>query len=131
VKKVNFILGIHNHQPVGNFPEVFELAYQQAYSPFMEVMKNHPRIKWSRHASGEFWEVMLDKHPEYIEAVRGMVNAGQLELLSGGYYEPIMTIIPDRDKIGQIKKLTAFLKDTFNYEAKGMWLAETAVDYCR
>lgn len=124
MKKINFVLGIHNHQPVGNFPEVFEMAYQQAYKPFMEVMKNHPRIKWSLHSSGPLWEFMLDKHPGYIEDVKAMVASGQLELLTGGYYEPIMPVIPDRDKKGQIQKLTAFLKDTFNYDAKGMWLAE-------
>ena len=130
MKRINFILGIHNHQPVGNFPEVFEEAYQQAYKPFIEAMKNHPRIKWSLHSSGELWEFMLEKHPEYIQAVRDMVNSGQLELLSGGYYEPIMPIIPDRDKKGQIQKLTAFLKETFNYEAKGMWLAERVWTGC-
>jgi len=124
MRKVNFILGIHNHQPVGNFQEVFEMAYRKAYGPFMEVMKCHPSIKWSLHSSGILWDFMMDKHPEYIDDVIKMVRSGQIELLTGGYYEPIMTVIPDRDKIGQIRKLTALLKEVFGFEAKGMWLAE-------
>ena len=28
-------LAFHNHQPVGNFPSVFEQAYRQAYEPMV------------------------------------------------------------------------------------------------
>jgi alpha-amylase len=31
-------LGIHNHQPVGNFDFVFEEAYRKSYRPFLEVL---------------------------------------------------------------------------------------------
>lgn len=124
MRKIYFILGIHNHQPVGNFPEVFEKAYQDAYLPFIKAMERHSRIKWSLHATGILWEYIADKHPEYLNIVRAMVKTGQVELMTGGYYEPIMPAIPDRDKKGQIEKLTHFLKKTFGYAARGMWLAE-------
>ena len=124
MRKINFIFGMHNHQPVGNFPEVFEMAYREAYGPFMEVMKRHSKIKWSLHATGILWEFIMDKHPDYVKDVQTMVASGQVEILTGGFYEPIMSIIPDRDKAGQIKKLTDLIKTVFNYDAKGMWLAE-------
>jgi alpha-amylase len=115
---------MHNHQPVGNFDWVFEKAYQLSYKPFMEVMLAHPKLKWSMHATGMLWEFFMKNHPGYIKNVKQMVSSGRLELLTGGYYEPILSAIPDRDKVGQVKKLTKFLKDTFNYEAKGFWFAE-------
>ena len=31
--KINFILALHNHQPEGNFPYVFEQNFQIAYQP--------------------------------------------------------------------------------------------------
>ena len=46
MRKINFILGMHNHQPVGNFPEVFEMAYREAYGPFMEAMKRASKDMW-------------------------------------------------------------------------------------
>lgn len=119
-----FLLGIHNHQPIGNFPEVFESAYQKAYLPFLEVIKKYPSIKWSLHLSGILWDFMKDKHPEYIKMLKKMVEDGRLEILSGGYYEPILAAIPDRDKIGQIKKLNTFIKNTFGQKPKGLWLTE-------
>jgi alpha-amylase len=45
-------------------------------------------------------------------------------MMTGGYYEPIMSVIPDRDKIGQIRKLSDFVKEQTGYQATGMWLAE-------
>jgi alpha-amylase/alpha-mannosidase (GH57 family) len=87
-------------------------------------MQNHPKVKWSLHCTGILWDFIKKEHPEYIEMVRVMVARGQVELLTGGYYEPILSVICDSDKRGQILKQTAFLKETFGVEAKGMWLAE-------
>lgn len=125
MNKIKFIFCTHNHQPVGNFGWVFEKAYQVSYKPFMQVLLNHPKIKWSMHASGMLWEYISKEHPDYIKHVKKLVASGNLEILSGGYYEPIMTSIPDRDKIGQIIKLTNYLKNKFGcQEANGAWLAE-------
>jgi len=125
MSKVKFIFCTHNHQPVGNFGWVFEKAFQVSYKPFMQEMLNHPKIKWSLHASGMLWEYISKEHPDYIKSVKKLVASGNLEILSGGYYEPILTSIPDRDKIGQIKKLTEYIKDKFGCEeANGAWLAE-------
>lgn len=122
--KVKFIFCAHNHQPVGNFDWVFEKAYQVAYKPFMQVMLKHPKIKWSLHASGMIWEFLEKEHPEYIKNVKNFVSSGNLEILSGGYYEPIMSSLPDRDKVGQITKMTNYIKNKFGCEADGIWLAE-------
>ena len=124
MNKLYFLFGIHNHQPVGNFPEVFEKAYNDAYLPFLQAMNRHPKCKWSLHCSGVLWDFIVEKHPEYCDIVTEMAARGQVELLTGGYYEPIITSIPDADKKGQIEKLTSFLRSRFNVEAKGMWLAE-------
>ncbi|AKL97470.1 alpha-amylase/4-alpha-glucanotransferase domain-containing protein [Endomicrobium proavitum] len=125
MSKVKFIFCVHNHQPVGNFEWVFEKAYQVSYKPFMDVMLNHPKIKWCMHASGMIWEFCQKEHPEYIKNVKKLVASGNLEILSGGYYEPIISSVPDRDKNGQIQKLTQYVKDVFGCrEAHGAWLAE-------
>ncbi|MDR2191838.1 MAG: DUF1926 domain-containing protein, partial [Endomicrobium sp.] len=123
--KVKFIFCAHNHQPFGNFGWVFEKAYQVAYKPFMQVMLAHPKIRWSMHASGMLWEFFTKEHPEYIKNVKKLVANGNLEILAGGYSEPIMSSIPDRDKIGQIRKMVSYIKNKFGcQEADGIWLAE-------
>jgi alpha-amylase len=47
-----------------------------------------------------------------------------VEIVSGGYYEPILPSIPDSDKIAQIRRLTDRLSHVFGVKASGMWIAE-------
>jgi len=124
LKKVKLALGIHNHQPVGNFDFVFELAYQKAYLPFLDVLQRHPKIKIAQHYSGVLFQWLLEHDPQFGEKLRQMVAAGQIEMMSGGYYEPILVNIPDEDKLGQIEKLNQFVKKHTGYDPKGLWLAE-------
>ncbi|OGR89290.1 MAG: hypothetical protein A2992_02665 [Elusimicrobia bacterium RIFCSPLOWO2_01_FULL_59_12] len=122
--KVHFLFGVHNHQPIGNFDFVFEKAYTQAYLPFLEAMERHPRLRWNLHATGILWEWLEAHHPDYIDRVARQVDEERVEILTGGYYEPILSALPDRDKAGQIQKLTHYIQKRFNTTPRGLWLAE-------
>jgi 4-alpha-glucanotransferase len=115
---------IHNHQPVGNFDFIFERAYQQAYKPFLDVLMAHPRIRMSMHFSGILLDWLEVHRPEYIRSLRTVVERGQLEILGGGFYEPILPVISDADKIGQLRKLQNTVQRLFGVTPKGIWLAE-------
>jgi alpha-amylase/alpha-mannosidase (GH57 family) len=124
MKKIKFAFVIHNHQPIGNFEHVFEYAFTHSYLPFLDILERHPNFKIGLHFSGILLEWIWQHHPEVFDKLRAMVQKGQVEMLTGGYYEPILAVIPDRDKMGQIKKLTDFLKEKLNAQPEGMWLAE-------
>lgn len=121
---INFCFGIHNHQPVGNFDHVIENAYKQCYLPFVKLLPKFPDIKVTLHNTGILWDWIEEKHPEYFKYIDKLLAAGQLELLSGGYYEPILPAIPDSHKTDQINKLTGYLQKRFSVKPRGMWLAE-------
>ncbi len=122
--KVTLVLGLHNHQPVGNFEHIFEEAYAKAYLPFLEVLDTFPRIPFVLHNSGVLWNWLSDRHPEYMELVRSMSERGQIEIMSGGYYEPILSVIPERDRQGQLRLMRDFLIERFDQEPRGCWLTE-------
>lgn len=124
MKKINLVLGIHNHQPSGNFDFVFEHAYNSAYKPFIEILARHPKIKLAQHYTGILFEWILKNHPEFIQQLKSLVDSGQVELITGGFYEPILAVIPDQDKLDQIKKLSDFIIEQFGKVPVGMWLAE-------
>ena len=124
MKRIKFAFVIHNHQPIGNFEHVFEYAFTHSYLPFLEILERHPRFKIGLHFSGILIEWVQRNHPETMQKLKAMVQRGQVEMLTGGYYEPILAVIPDEDKLGQIKKLTGFVKKEFDTEPTGMWLAE-------
>ena len=124
MKKINIAFGIHNHQPVGNFDFVFEEAYQKSYLPFLELLERHPKIRMAQHYSGILFKWIKENKPEFIPRLRKLVESGQIEMMTGGFYEPIMSIIPYEDKVGQIKKLSNLVREETGYEPIGMWLAE-------
>ncbi len=123
-KKIQFIFGVHNHQPVGNFDGVFEEAYEKSYRPFLDVVEKHPRISVSLHYSGSLLEWLMKRKPEFINRVKNLVRRGNIELISGAFYEPILTAIPEKDRIGQIVRQNQFIRNHFGYEPRGLWLAE-------
>jgi alpha-amylase len=124
MKPVTLAFAVHNHQPSGNFDSVFQGAFERSYRPFVDVLERHPGVKFTEHWTGTLLEWLVRNHPGFIERLRAMVERGQLEILTGAYYEPVLTMIPERDRQGQIQKLTEAVHRRFGYTPRGMWLAE-------
>ena len=115
---------LHNHQPVGNFPWVFQQVYEEAYLPLIQALERHPKVRLSLHYTGSLLDWLEEAHPEFIECIAKLVQRNQVEMVSGGYYEPILPSIPDRDKIAQIERLTERIQRDFGTRVTGMWIAE-------
>ncbi len=124
MSKVSLALVIHSHQPVGNFDHVIEDAYHKSYAPFVRTLHAHPRIRLSLHFSGILLEWLEQRHPEYFQQLRELVGRGQVEMVGGGYYEPILPIIPDADKLAQVRKLADYIQHHFGRAPRGAWIAE-------
>jgi 4-alpha-glucanotransferase len=124
MSRVSFAWLIHSHQPVGNFDHVIEEAYQRSYAPFLTILALHPRVRVSLHYSGILLEWIENRHPEFFDKLRQLIARGQIELVGGGYYEPILPAIPDRDKMAQVHLLTDYLASHLGVTPRGAWVAE-------
>ena len=121
---LRLVLAIHNHQPIGNFDWVFRDAYRDSYAPFLDLLAEYPEIPISLHLSGSLLEWLVDAEPEYIDHIRALTERGQIEILGGAFYEPILAGIPQRDRIGQITSYTRYLEQLFGATVRGMWIPE-------
>jgi alpha-amylase/alpha-mannosidase (GH57 family) len=121
---ISLLFGIHNHQPVGNFDFVFQHAYDHAYKPFLDVLEKHAKVKVSLHYSGILIDWFKKVHPKFLLRITKLIQAGQIELLTGAYYEAILSVLPEEDRQGQIRKLSETIKKEFRATPTGMWLAE-------
>jgi 4-alpha-glucanotransferase len=122
--KFNLVLLIHAHQPIGNFDEVMEQTYARCYSPFVECLERHPRVRMGLHYSGSLLEWLGERHPEYLHRISALAARGQVEVVGGGFYEPILVTIPLEDQIEQIRRLSDFIMAHFGKRPGGAWLAE-------
>ncbi|TWT65828.1 alpha-amylase/4-alpha-glucanotransferase domain-containing protein [Crateriforma conspicua] len=117
-------LVLHNHQPIGNFDGVFEQAYQDSYLPFLDVFEPYDRLNISLHTSGPLMLWLAEHHPEYLDRLRLLVEAGRVEIVGGPQYEPILTMLPSRDRVGQIQAYAHWLQRNLGATPMGMWTPE-------
>jgi len=126
VHPVTLLLGIHNHQPVGNFAHVFRKAYERCYRPFLGLLERHPYVRLTLHYTGPLLEWFEQEEPAFLDRLAKLVMANQVEILGGGFYEPILSVIPDRDAVGQVTLLSRWLHRRLGATPRGLWLAERA-----
>ncbi len=124
MRKFELVFLIHAHQPVGNFEDVIERAYQSSYLPFVELLSQHPSIRLGLHYTGPLLEWIERAHPEYLQRLRALVASRQVEIIGGGFYEPILATIPPQDRHDQILRLADYVEKHFGARPRGAWLAE-------
>ena len=122
--KLRLVLALHNHQPIGNFDGVIEQAYQDSYLPFLDVFDRYPSLAIALHTSGSLMEWLAEHHPEYVDRLAALAAVGRVEVIGGAYYEPILPMIPRRDRVGQIRSYTRWLEGRLGSPVRGMWIPE-------
>jgi alpha-amylase len=124
VKEIRFVFCVHDHQPVGNFGHVFEKAFDTCYSPFFDLLSQFPAVRVGLHISGPLLEWIDSNRPGFFKMLGDLAAHGQIEMLSGGFYEPMLSVLPDRDARGQIVMLSEFIRRKVGQEPHGFWLTE-------
>jgi alpha-amylase len=121
---LRLILALHNHQPIGNFDHVFHQAFEDSYRPFLDVFARHESLKIALHTSGSLMEWLDANHPEYVDRLAELVAQGRIEIIGGPFYEPILAMIPSRDRVGQMVAYRRWLEKRLGATVRGMWVPE-------
>ncbi|MDE3021566.1 MAG: DUF1926 domain-containing protein [Pseudomonadota bacterium] len=121
---VHLLFGVHMHQPAGNFAEVMHHAHERCYRPFFETLWNYPEFRFALHVSGWLLDWLAQQYPEDVQRIRQMVERGQIELFGGGDCEPVLAVIPYRDRLSQLGTLSDRLEKTLGARPVGAWLTE-------
>jgi 4-alpha-glucanotransferase len=124
MRPVTLVMILHDHQPVGNFDDVFEHAYARAYDPFLRFLESHPFLRIGLHTSGPLLQWIALHHRDYLSRLRMLVDRGQVELWGGGFFEPILPAISETDRHGQIDAMSNWLELELGRRPVGAWLAE-------
>jgi hypothetical protein len=122
--KLHVVLLVHAHQPCGNFHHVFEQSYARCYLPFVQVLERHPSAHVGLHYTGPLLTWIERHHPDYFDRLKTLVQNGQVEMMGGGFYEPILISIPSADQHDQLVRLADYVEQHFGQRPTGSWLAE-------
>lgn len=108
--------------------QVFRQAFDRAYEPFLAVLERHPRIKATLHYSGALLEWLEEHEPGFLQTLHGLAERGQVELLGGALYEPILPMLREIDAAGQMRMLSDELHRLFARTPRGAWVPERVWD---
>ncbi len=122
--RISLALAIHNHQPVGNFGWVFADVYEAAYLPMLDALERHPGVRVGLHYTGPLLEWLRVERPDFVARLRVLVTGGQVELLGGGMFEPVLASLPERDRIAQLTRMADEVESMTGARPTGAWLAE-------
>jgi hypothetical protein len=120
--RIKLILGSHAHVPYGSNNAEFEKVYMNLMRPFVTSLYRYPGIQAVLHYSGVLLHWVERSHPELFMLINDMIARRQAEMLGGGFYEPMLPIIPLQDKIGQVELLTTYIRKQFGKRPQGCWI---------
>jgi hypothetical protein len=88
------------------------------------VLHRYPAFKFAIHISGWLLDYMLEGYPDDMKLLKEMVQRGQAELVGAGYTEPVLAVIPEVDRLGQLQRMSDLLEKTLGQRPQGAWLTE-------
>ncbi|MDR3146078.1 MAG: DUF1925 domain-containing protein, partial [Treponema sp.] len=123
---LQLIIGSYHHVPAGIGDDELEWIYTNRLKPFIVNLNKYPAIQVVLHYSGVLLQRIEKTHPEFFMLMKDLVARKQVELLGGGFHEPLLPLLPLPDKIGQIEMLTTYLRREFGKRPQGCWLPALA-----
>src|SRR4029077_2298503 len=121
---VRFVFGVHFHQPVGNFDHVFEQHVRDVYRPFIERLRDREFCPIVLHMSGPLLEWLEAHESAYLDMIGQLAADGRIELLSSGFYEPVLAALPRQDRWEQLAWMREAIQRRYGVEPRGLWLTE-------
>ena len=100
--------------------DLLDKNYQSVYKPLIKFLYSHPDFPFSFSFSGTQIQFFKKRKNELITILREMVDRKQVEVLGGGYYDPVLPLLYPVDRNGQIDMLSSEIRQTVGKRPRGI-----------
>lgn len=101
---------------------MYKAVYEKIYKPLGALLFANPSLKFSFYFTGTQIEFLKKQNSEFFELLKELISKKQIEIIGGGYYNPIFPILFPLDRSGQIEKLSLSIRQNFGRRPRGMKL---------
>ena len=116
------ICGAYSQIAPGTPSHILESLLSEVYKPVLTHIYQNPSIHLNLFLPGEILEWFELHHPEINMLIADLVKKDQIELLTGAYYQPLLTLLHPKDRSSHIEFTTTFIRKRFGKRPKTLWL---------
>src|SRR5574344_174336 len=114
--------------PAGMTPPDIEQDYLDVYKPAVQFLYSHPSFCMEFSFTGPQFRFYRKNHPEFIEILEQLINRKQIEILGGGFYNPVFPLLFPMDRSGQVDLLSTVIRKSIGKRPRGVCLCASAWD---
>lgn len=118
---MQYILGAYSQLPFGSSPEEYEALLSSQLKPLLTTVYQNPGYKLLFHLSASEYEYYEANHPEINMLICDLCRKGQMEILSSGYYDVVLSLLPAHERSAHVEKMTTYIRKRFSKKPKGLW----------
>lgn len=102
--------------------DILEQRYQGLYKKLISFLYANPACKLTFSFPGQIFSWLVKKHPEFIQLFKELLSRKQVEILGGGYYNPVFPLLFPMDRSGQIEMYGSELSSALGKRSRGMMM---------
>ena len=117
-------LVLHCGLPLGTPQMRLAQAIDGPLSALLDTLQTRPRLRLGLHLGGHVLDFLLRQRSERLVQLVGLTQSGQVELIGGGYYDPILCSLDERSAQAQLHRTHQFFDEQLRIAVRGAWLPE-------
>lgn len=125
MKKLNVSFSVNLEYSSLQTVSDLEIKYQSIYKNLANFFYHHSFAKISIFFPGALLSWIEHSHPEFIDIFSKLAARQQVEILGGGYYNPLLPTIFPMDRSGQVEYLTSEIRSNFVKHPRGVVLLDS------
>lgn len=118
---MSYIVGCYSQIPHGSPKKVYERALEDSLKPFLSEAYNRDKAYLQLYMTGSMIEWLDNNHKEVNMLIKNLVKSDKLEVLTGSYYQAILPLVPQSDRVAQIEKATTMISKKYKMLSKTFW----------
>jgi len=122
MQTLHLLLGVDLQASPDDGGERHRQRVEGVLEPLLQRLAGPPAIRCGLHLSGTLLPWMAAHATGTMRSLQQAVREGRIEPIGGGYFDPILSAIPEHDVSGQLRLMGNQLERQLGRKPSGVWL---------